>query len=293
MTTIRTSEGTPAASALVDAAQLALVARDAVLCVADLVLDGFRTGVTVETKRDPRDVVTAVDRRSEERIREMIVERTPGATIVGEESGTSVGSRAGLRWYVDPIDGTNNYVTGFPYFSVSVAAELNGELVAGAVLDPVNDELFLAGPDGLTLNGARVEPTERNSGHGVLLTSQPFQGYAVRADHLSDLVELCGELGVVRNPGSYALQLAHVAVGRASAALELYAAAPWDVAAGFALVRSGGGSVRLLADPWEGYGNWGSHSFLAVHSGEVEEELVRRIEELLRHGTVPTWEAAS
>jgi myo-inositol-1(or 4)-monophosphatase len=267
---------------------LAEVAVEAVRAVSDLVLRGFRAGVAVETKRDPRDVVTEIDRRSEEMIREVIADRTPGATVIGEESGIDEGDHGGLRWYVDPIDGTNNYVTGFPYFAVSVAAEVDGELVVGAVLDPVNDELFLGGPDGLTLNGAPVATSEAVS-HGVLLTSQPFQGYRAADADLRDLLDLCSEIGIVRNPGSYALQLAHVAAGRATAALELYAAAPWDVAAGFALVRAGGGSVTALAEPWEGYGSWGSHSFLARHDGRADDGIVARLHEFLERGTVPNW----
>jgi myo-inositol-1(or 4)-monophosphatase len=133
----------------------------------------------------------------------------------------------------------------------------------------------------------RLEPAGSSLGHPGVLTSQPFQGLRLPPDALEELLTLCDSFGGVRNPGSYALQLAHVAAGRARAALELTAAAPWDIAGGVALVQATGCAYVPLTEPWPGHGSWASHSYLAVRDGQGLEERVARLQQFIERGTVP------
>jgi myo-inositol-1(or 4)-monophosphatase len=191
------------------------------------------------------DPVTECDRQSERLIVERILREHPDSTIVGEEDGRQ-GSGA-VHWYVDPIDGTNNFVAGIPYFCVSIAAALGDRMLAGVVYDPSRHETFAASTTGATLNGKPIRCTGSALDTGAtLLTEYPRSGRPIAPDDLSRFGQLLPRFRAVRRLGSTALHLAYVASGRADATFGL-GTNPWDIAAGMLLVQQAGG--RFLVPP--------------------------------------------
>src|SRR5581483_5287207 len=154
----------------------------------------------------------------------------PDSTLVGEEGGAQ--GTGAVHWYVDPIDGTNNFVSGIPFFCVSIGAALGDQMLAGVIYDPVRDELMAASTGGAFLNGTPM----RSSGGSVdaestLLTSFPQSGGRAEAADVIAFGELVRSFRCVRRLGSTALNLAYVACGRADATFEADTNS-WDVAAG-------------------------------------------------------------
>jgi myo-inositol-1(or 4)-monophosphatase len=224
-----------------DSRELAEVAALAARSVGGMLREAFRSRPVVRTKRDFHDPVTEHDRAAEEKIREVLEAQCPGSEVIGEEGGVRPGS--GVRWYVDPIDGTANFAAGVPFFCVSVAAAVGDEVVAGVVYDPLSGQEFTADLDGAycgdTPLRSRGAARDREA---MLLCSYPsprdleLDG----EESLARLGRLIDAFAAVRRPGSAALKLAHVAAGWSDAALGLRAS-PWDVAAGCLLVRQAGG----------------------------------------------------
>ena len=193
--------------------------------------------------KGPIDLVTAVDHAAETAIVECLRRLQPAVPILAEERGVVGGSRAGCRFIVDPLDGTTNFAHGFPVFAVSIAYEEGGEVLAGAVLDPVREELFTAEAGcGAHLNGVpiRVSPTA-DMRHALLATGFPYSSEAM--DRALDLfVRVMRRVRAVRRAGSAALDLCCVAAGRLDAFWEETLRA-WDTAAGEVIVREAGGIV--------------------------------------------------
>lgn len=204
----------------------------------------FRSVMTLSTKRDFHDIVTEHDRASEERIASIIFREVPDSAIVGEEGGRR--GSGSVVWYVDPIDGTSNFARGIAQWCVSIAAVIDDDIVAGVVFDPMAGNLFSASLDGAWLNGqpitARAFAEEQRA---TLLTSFP------NARNINDLgerafdcqVDLLRSFMAVRNLGSGALNLAHIAAGWSDATLGL-STNPWDVAAGILILRQAGGAYH-------------------------------------------------
>lgn len=201
------------------------------------------------------DPVTECDRESERRIVERIFREHPDSTIVGEEGGQQ-GSGA-VHWYVDPIDGTNNFVAGIPFFCVSIAAAVNGRLLAGVIYDPSKEETFAASTAGATLNGEPIRCSGSALDTGAtLLTEFPRSGRPLDPEDLPRFGRIIREFRAVRRLGSTALHLAYVAAGRADATFGM-GTNPWDIAAGVMLIqRAGGrflvppGNADAVAQPW-------------------------------------------
>ncbi|MFC4908051.1 inositol monophosphatase family protein [Actinomadura gamaensis] len=185
-----------------------------------------------------------------------------GAGAGGEGAGGVV------RWYVDPIDGTANFAAGLPFFCTSVAAVVDGEVVAGAVYDPVRDDLFAAGPDGATCNGIPLRSAGAAEDRtGVLVTGFPNARELRRGgeESLRRFGRLVEAFATVRRPGSAALSLAHVAGGWADAAYGVSVNA-WDVAAALLLVRRAGGVYVPLGGEPDGP-DWAAPGYLACVGG--------------------------
>lgn len=198
------------------------------------------------------NLVTEVDRRSEEYIFGRIRSAFPDHGILSEESSELV-SPSSYRWIVDPLDGTTNYAHNYPCFCVSVAVERDGELLAGAVFDPLLSESFTASAGaGAFLNGGRI----RVSATGVLRRSLLSTGFAYdvkqAADNNLDLFRafvLTGQ--AIRRDGSAALDLCYLACGRFDGFWELRLS-PWDTAAGLLILREAGGvATRLDGSPYD------------------------------------------
>jgi myo-inositol-1(or 4)-monophosphatase len=238
--------------AAVDLADIASVAaRAAGLHIAA----AFRGRVATRAKTSFHDLVTEVDHEAEDIVVEEILRRCPDSRILAEEGGARGSGR--VQWYVDPIDGTNNFARGIPFFCVSIAAAVDGRLEAAAIYDPVRAESMTATRrGGAFLDGvpmtARGAPTDEAS---LLLTDFPSPKRPADLADVSTLATLITRFGTVRRLGSGALALAYVACGRADAAL-MTTASVWDIAAGALLVEIAGGQHAVpaaqSAAPWMG-----------------------------------------
>lgn len=189
------------------------------------------------------DFVTRVDRMAEEAIIEVIRDHYPDHAILAEESGAS-GDHA-VQWVIDPLDGTTNYLHGFPVFSVSIAVREEGELQHGVVYDPMRQEIFSASRgQGAQLDGRRIRVSKRTSLDGALIaTGFPYRMTDERMDlYLKMLREVMIATAGVRRPGSAALDLCYLAAGRVDGFWEL-GLSPWDVAAGALIIREAGGRI--------------------------------------------------
>jgi myo-inositol-1(or 4)-monophosphatase len=200
-------------------------------------------------KKGAIDLVTEMDLAIEREFRAMIAERFPSHTVLGEEFEESGDrdARSGFCWVLDPIDGTTNYAHGLPIFCASLALEIDGVAVVGAVYDPNRQELFTAERGhGAWLNGSPL----RVSTSASLLDSLLVTGfhYDIHRDH-AELIGLFGEFisrsRAVRRLGSAALDLCYVAAGRFDGFWE-HKLQPWDVAAGALIVAEAGGRVTTI-----------------------------------------------
>ena len=195
--------------------------------------------VAATAKSTATDLVTEADRDTESWLVRRIAELRPGDGVLGEESGGGAGT-TGVRWLLDPIDGTVNFVLGLPQYAVSVAAEADGRVVAGAVCNPVSGELFHARLGGgawlgeTALRGPRDVPLER----AVIGTGF---GYAAarRAAQVAIVAELLPRIADVRRLGAASLDLCAVAAGRLDGYFEA-GLNPWDYAAGLLVATEAG-----------------------------------------------------
>jgi myo-inositol-1(or 4)-monophosphatase len=193
------------------------------------------------------DLVTDADRASEAAVLGFLAARFPGAAVLAEESGASGAGAGGLRFYVDPLDGTTNYAHGVPHFAVNVAVADAGGLAAGATLDPLRGELFEAARGrGAALNGEPLRHSARTELRGALLvTGFPYDIHQRYEEPLRLFGAFVRRARAVRRFGSAALDLAYVAAGRFDGFWELRLK-PWDIAAGIVIVREAGALVTDL-----------------------------------------------
>jgi len=217
-----------------EAAELVRRAREAMLAGEP---------VSVDTKTTETDVVTAVDRASEQLIRRRLAELRPGDEVLGEEEGGTAG--AGVTWVVDPIDGTVNFLYGSPVFSVSVAAQIDGVPVAGAVLEPVSGRCWTAVRDeGSWLDGRPLR-TSSPARLDLALVSTGFSYQAERrARQAKVIASLAPHVRDIRRPGSASLDLCTVAAGWVDAYAE-HGLHRWDWAAGALIAREAGAVVSV------------------------------------------------
>jgi len=198
--------------------------------------------LNIETKSQ-NDFVSQVDHQAEEKIIDVIRQAYPEHSILAEESG--VDDRPGdYQWIIDPLDGTTNFLHGFPQFSVSIAMKSKNRLEVAVVFDPLKNELFTAARgNGAQLNDRRLRVTQQKGIPGALLgTGFPFKHPQHLETYLNTFRALHPEAAGIRRAGSAALDLAYVAAGRLDGFWEL-GLNPWDMAAGVLLVREAGGIV--------------------------------------------------
>ncbi len=193
------------------------------------------------------DLVTDADRASEDVLLAFLCARFPGCAILAEESGASGAGAGGLRFYVDPLDGTTNYAHGVPHFAVNVAVSDGRGLAAGATYDPLRDELYTAARGGGAFLGAeRLRHSGRSALEGSLLvTGFPYDIHENHDEPLRLFGAFIRRARAVRRFGSAALDLAYVAAGRFDGFWEI-CLKPWDVAAGIVIAREAGAAVSDL-----------------------------------------------
>ena len=223
--------------------------RDLALSIAREVVPELRRragGVDVSaTKSTVTDLVTEVDCWAEERIVAQILDARPDDAVLAEE-GAGVAGTSGVRWLVDPIDGTTNFVYGHPGFSVSIGVEVDNRPVAGVVVDPLlGDEFCAAHGQGATRNGRPVRVSSVSDPAAALVATGFAYDSERRRLQAEALVTILPRVRDVRRVGGAALDLASVSCGRVDAYFE-WGLSPWDCSAGSVLVTEAGGAVTLF-----------------------------------------------
>jgi myo-inositol-1(or 4)-monophosphatase len=231
------------------------------------------------SKKGPADFVSSADIAAEKAIRAELSKARPDFGWLMEEAGKGGPPGATSRWIVDPLDGTTNFLHGVPHWSISIAAETDGAVVAGIVYDPVKDELFWAERgQGAFMNSRRMRVSGRRSLDVALIaTGMPFRGRASAPQYMTELDMVTGEVAGVRRFGSAALDLAYVAAGRYDAFWE-YGLSPWDSAAGVLLVTEAGGFVSEI--------DGGSNPIFGPSILAANGDLGRPMRDLLRRASV-------
>ena len=234
------------------ARELAALARRAALSAGALLRDERPDVLQVSAKSSPTDVVTQMDRAAEEHLAALLLAERPEDGILGEEGGERAGS-SGVRWIVDPLDGTTNYLYGIPLWSVSVGAEVSGEVVAGAVCAPELGLTYVAYRGGGATEEARHGTRELQASSTVDLAQALLStGFGYDSDQrrrqAEALVAVAPRVRDVRRLGSAAIDLCWVAAGLTDAYVETRLH-PWDVAAGALIARESGAVVVGDDDP--------------------------------------------
>jgi myo-inositol-1(or 4)-monophosphatase len=193
------------------------------------------------------DFVTEIDQLAERDIIETIRRSHPDHGFLGEESGRSGGDE--FLWIIDPLDGTTNFLHGFPTFAVSLACQYRGRLEHGVIYDPMRQELFTTSRgDGAQLDGKRIRVSKQTELEGALIgTGFPYRANARWIDeYLAMLKAVMQQTAGIRRPGAASLDLAYVAAGRIDGFWEIGLNA-WDTAAGTLLITEAGGHIGTLS----------------------------------------------
>ncbi|MDR3087989.1 MAG: inositol monophosphatase [Azoarcus sp.] len=233
--------------------------------------------LNVETKAQ-NDFVTEVDRAAEDAIISILREACPEHGILAEESGRSGpedGRDAEYVWIIDPLDGTTNFIHGFPQYAVSIALTRKGVPEHGVIFDPTTNELFTASRGrGAYMNDRRIRVSRRQRLSDALLgTGFPFREFGHIDAYLATFRELTQKSAGIRRPGAAALDLAYVANGRLDGFWEM-GLAPWDMAAGALLIQEAGGFV---AD-FDGEGDFLKTGNIVAGTPKVFTELLMTVQ---------------
>ena len=232
--------------------------------------------VTVETK-GKNDFVSEVDRLTEAEIVSVLERSFPDHQFICEESGAAGDDNAEFKWYIDPLDGTKNYLHGYPSFCVSIAVAHKDRMEQAVIYNPVSQELFTATRgDGATLDGKRLRVSKRVGIESALLsTGYSNDGKSDYEAYLKTLNHFTTNASGIRRHGSAALELAYVAAGRLDGYWQ-YNLKPWDVAAGALIVREAGG---LIGDT-KGESDWLTSGNVIAASPKIFDQMVRALKEL-------------
>lgn len=224
---------------------LFICAMDAALHAGEILKNGFGTSYRISSKESKNNLVTEYDHKSEKAIIEIIRSRFPDHKFLAEESGKSGSKEENIvRWVIDPLDGTVNFAHTIPIFSVSIAAELNGEVLVGVIYNPITNEIFSARKgEGAFLNGKPIRVSNVDDmSVSMLVTGFPYNVNINPCNCIDHFVSIIQSGIPIRRLGSAALDLAYVAAGRFDGFWEVYLK-PWDVAAGMLIVQEAGGLV--------------------------------------------------
>lgn len=224
------------------------------------------------SEKQKNDFVTRADKESEEAIVAKIRETHPDDGFLGEEGGQRGSGDEARTWIIDPLDGTTNFIAGFPFWCVSVAARERGEMVAGVVWDPLRGELYAAERGGGAFrNGERLRVTDRAGLDGAFLsTGFPFRSKDKLDLYLALFRDLFRHARAIRRAGSAALDLANVAAGVFDGFFE-FRLSIWDIAAGALLIEEAGGRVT----DFDGGDRHWEEGDVVAGSPAVAEEIVR------------------
>ncbi|MGG1638056.1 inositol monophosphatase family protein [Paenibacillus sp. FSL K6-3182] len=241
---------------------------------------------SLDIKYSSHDLVTEIDKGSERLIKNLVMTHFPHHSFLGEE-GVEPGPEASTRalenirdaeylWIVDPIDGTTNFVHGFPFFCVSIALAHNGEVIVGVVYDPMKDELFVAEKGkGAYVHGKRMQVSKEDTLRGSLVaTGLPADHHYALPLNLKGIQAVAPQVRNLRIAGSAAMHMAYVAAGRLSGFWEI-GLNSWDLAAGSLLVQESGGIVTsTVGKPYD----LGTRNIVASN-GHIQQELISALAE--------------
>lgn len=227
------------------------VAIRAARTAASILVDAARDIAHLPTfSKEHGKIASGADMEAEDAIVATIRGAFPDHAILGEESGQIAGARegSGYRWLVDPLDGSVNFLHGYPAYAVSIALLRGSDITHAVVLDPVRDELFVAVKgQGATCNDVALRvSTCLDLSRALVATVPPPREHPALANYLPTLAALTTRCAGVRQPGSSSLSLAHLAAGRIDG-FWMTALQPWDIAAGALLVHEAGGRVADFA----------------------------------------------
>jgi len=241
---------------------------------------------SLDLKYSSHDLVTEVDKGSERLIKNLILTHFPRHSFLGEE-GVEPGPEASMLayekakdaeylWIVDPIDGTTNFVHGFPFFSVSIALAHQGEVIVGVVYDPIKDELFVAEKGkGAYVHGKKMQvSSEEKLQSSLVATGLPADHHYALPLNLKGIGAIAPQVRNLRIAGSAALHLAYVAAGRLSGFWEI-GLNSWDLAAGALLVKESGGAIT---DTTGAEYHLGVRNVVATN-GNIQDELIAALQQ--------------
>ncbi len=231
------------------------------------------TDAVKASQKGNNDFVTNVDKEAEAMIIDVIKAAYPEHCIVAEENGTIEGKDQDVQWIIDPLDGTTNFINGFPHFSVSIAVRLKGKTEVACVYDPMRNELFSARRgSGAQLNSTRlrITPTKELAGT-ILATGFPFKQKQHAQSYMNILAALFTEAADFRRTGSAALDLCYLASGRVDGYFEI-GLKPWDIAAGELIAREAGAIITDFAGGTE-----------YMKSGNIVASSPRVVKSIIKH----------
>lgn len=214
----------------------------------EIIKEGFGQQFAIEYKTNESNLVTEIDKKSEEAIISYIKKNFPGHGIIAEESGTEM-SDSEYTWVIDPIDGTTNFAHGLPIFSVSIGVTRKDEIICGAIYDVMRDTIYTAEKgSGAFANDARINVSKNsNLATSVLVTGFPYNIKENPDNAIEKFGEFVKASRAVRRLGSAAIDMCYVAQGVFDGFWEV-SLNPWDICAGILLVREAGGVVTDYAD---------------------------------------------
>jgi myo-inositol-1(or 4)-monophosphatase len=250
------------------------LAQEAARAAGKLIRESWRGAKQVHMKSNALDLVTSTDHASEELIVKMLHERFPDHALLAEEKTLFAGN-SHYRWIIDPLDGTTNFVHGYPQFGVSIALERRGEVVLGLVYDPLRDEQFHAlKQEGAFLNGERIFASRVAAlSQSLLATGFPYDRRENVDFYLAFFKSFLVSCHGIRRAGSAALDLCYVASGRLDGFWEFKLRA-WDTAAATLVVREAGGTVTDFRG--NEFSIWGEQTLAS--NGRIHAEMVRLIQ---------------
>lgn len=238
--------------------------------------ENFGCNFKISSKDVVSNLVTEIDKKSEERIFEIIKQDFPGHYILSEEAG-ALAQESEYKWIIDPIDGTVNYAHAIPLTCVSIALEKNGEVILGAVHNPISGEFFFAEKGkGAYLNDVKISVSEcEDFERSLLVTGFPYDSSSYKPDPVAVFKKFIMRDMPIRRLGSAALDLCWTACGRFEAFWE-YNLNAWDVAAGALILEEAGGLITdLSGNNFSIYGK----ELLAVNNNFIQTAMLEVINE--------------
>ncbi|MCS7164472.1 MAG: inositol monophosphatase [Thermodesulfovibrio sp.] len=231
------------------------------------------------TQKSISDYVTEVDLHSEKTIIEYIKKHFPAHQIMSEESSNDY-KKTEYLWIIDPLDGTTNFIHGFPVFAISIAMMYKGELILGVVHDPIKEETFYAEKgSGAFLNGKKIKVSSvKEPAFSLIATGFPFRNKQYIDPYIRIFRELLYSVSDLRRAGSAAIDLAYVACGRVDGFFE-FSLSTWDIAAGVVLIKEAGGVVS----DFEGENNYLKTGHIVAGNPIIHSFLVEKIKKSLKN----------